>query len=679
MSSREQFVGRRAELARWKQLLETAEGQAILVVGQAGMGKTMLVNRMAHIATAHPTLQCGHVRYEIAPTDAPDGTMKLMMDHAFDAANVSAGSFDPTDQRMRQWRSLLGTLKLLPGLGSSAEAMAGLAASLKRDPERDARDQFLDRLRLISKRMPENGRALFVLDPDKHLPDKSADAWRLIVRALPHKIKLLFAQRPEDQLASNNDFLALQNVVRIPDKPLDALDENAVNDLVEMHAFEGVGTVQVLQDVAKRYNGHPYAVPAAFNLMRAGTAAQDLPMDPTPEAIPEVQWMTVCRHGEDAVRLFETYTVLEVAVPYDIVEAIAELTPVSRKSLVADSYLSGLMRREGKGHRIYHSLLSDYIMSQVESDGLNYHQRAVAVFRDRLTNVGEPDILAAERLPLHVLAAEGAVPFARCFVSECAPILRDSGSFDLHTVLARQAISDIWAMFEDTRSTEIRNFLIEQYSDLAVHTSQQMYRCIHPRRDLDLGDVMSAGFFGLVSAFDAFDRRDSVSFETFAERRIRKAIFNELKRMEWVPARVRSQAADVAIVRALLRDALDRDPIDADIRAVLGLSSKAYRRLMRDFATANLRSLDEEAGVSDTLSDPRQVDPSSRLIDEESWRLIMSVMSPDEHLIYALRYTADMTTTKIAATLKLSIGQVKRIHTSLLSRVRAVLKHRSEE
>ena len=123
------FVGRKDELDRFKQLLRDPAGQAVIVVGQAGMGKSWLLDRMAQLAEKHPDLKCGYVRYEVTPTDAADATMELMMDHAFDAARTQEGSFDKTDRRRKQWYALLKTV--VP----KGTEIAELLQSLRRDPQ----------------------------------------------------------------------------------------------------------------------------------------------------------------------------------------------------------------------------------------------------------------------------------------------------------------------------------------------------------------------------------------------------------------------------------------------------------------------------------------------------------------------------------------------------------------
>lgn len=75
MSDTQLFVGRQPELECFRSILQDPAGQVVLVTGQAGMGKTLLVNMMADLARGHPDLKCGAMRYEVTPTDSLDGLM----------------------------------------------------------------------------------------------------------------------------------------------------------------------------------------------------------------------------------------------------------------------------------------------------------------------------------------------------------------------------------------------------------------------------------------------------------------------------------------------------------------------------------------------------------------------------------------------------------------------------
>ena len=425
------FVGRRQELQRFDELLRSQSGQAIVVVGPRGMGKTLLVNRMAQCARDHPDLQCGAVRYEVTKTDTVDVTMSLMMDNAFEAAGVKEKSLDATPRNLHQWRALLNVLHI-----------GDLVMSLRRDPQRNTRDQFAERLDLISKRLPQNGRVIFIVDPEKYMQPGSADDWRLVVRDLPEKIVFLFAQRPDGVLITNSDFMALENIRQVPDEPLNVLDEQGVQDLINVRASDLPVPIGKLREALTRYNGHPYAISAAMDLIADGRPLVDLPPDPTPERIAEAQWQQVCvEHGTKAMELFRALSVLEVAVPDEVVEAVAGLETIERQRLLANNYIAGLLREEANGRRIYHSLLADHVLNCLpDNEAKAYHRRAVDLYRGRLTAEVRPDALAAMRLPEHVRRAEGAEAFVSAFVDECTRPLVTLGLLDSAEGMSKQAL-----------------------------------------------------------------------------------------------------------------------------------------------------------------------------------------------------------------------------------------------
>ena len=386
------------------------------------MGKTWLINKMAELAENHPNLTCGCVRYEVTPTDSVDSTMALMMDNAFDAAQVVEGSFDGTPRRLQQWKALLNIIKI-----------GDLVMSLRRDPAKNTREQFLERLQLISKRMPENGRAIFIIDPEKYMQKDSDQSWAIVVKQLPEKIKFLFAQRPEDILVESETFGALDNKERIPEETLDVLDKEAVEALLVRRVPDLEYDITQIRKVLSRYEGHPYALQGSLDLLKAGTKLEELPKDPT--GIAAAQWNELRKRGKDAIRLFKAYAILEVVVPDEVVRAVSEQDPDIIQSLLADNYLVGLLREEGYGRRIYHSILADYILEQIgEAEKKEYHSRAVQVYRKKLKEAADkqtaPDALSATRLPEHVLAVEGKKAFVHAFVNECTQPLVNLGFLD---------------------------------------------------------------------------------------------------------------------------------------------------------------------------------------------------------------------------------------------------------
>jgi len=431
MSEGKIFVGRKAELEQFTKALEDPQGQAILVAGQAGMGKTLLVNKMAELAENHPKLKCGWVRYEVTPTDSVDSTMALMMDNAFDAAQVTERSFNGTERRLEQWRSLLNVINI-----------GDLVMSLQRDPAKNTRDQFLERLRLVSGRMPENGRAIFIIDPEKYMQKESDYAWGLVISRLPAKVKFLFPQRLEDVLVCGEGLARCDNIVRIPEGELERFDEATIEELVTIQSEQTPELQEELRSGAKRSDKSPYAVTGTMELITdAGMKAEDLAQYLSQEEVAQAQWRGICSKGEDAKKLFEAYAILEVGVPGGVVGVVSGLSATTRKRLERDSYLQGLLREEGEGKRIYHAILADFILGQIgEVEKKQYHLRAMWIYRERLHKDIKPDGLAAMRLPEHVLAAEGGKSFVDAFVNECTPPLLNLGLLDAAINFSERAL-----------------------------------------------------------------------------------------------------------------------------------------------------------------------------------------------------------------------------------------------
>lgn len=435
MSAEKIFVGRNDELKQFKKVLERPRGEAVLVVGQAGMGKTWLVNEMAGIAESHPELKCGWVRYEVTKEDSVDSRLALMMADAFEAASNPGKFWGGDDRGKRQWLALFKASKAIPGVGNAIDAIRELASSLKFEPSKDTRQQFIEKMKLISGKMPENGRVIFIVDPEKYMQEKSDQSWAIIVRSLPEKIKLVFAQRPEDVLVESETFDELNNVERIPEKRLSVLEKKAVEELLGLRAGEVGHTVKQLDKVLGRYKGHPYALGAALDLVAAGTKLEELPRKPEPTKFAEVQWKKVCKSGDDAIKLFKAYAVLEVGVPDGVVEVVSGLDSDARQHLLADKYLGGLLREEGEGRRIYHAILADHILGQIgEDENKEYHKRAVEVYREKLSAAkkaqSKPDALAAMRLAEHVLASEGPEAFVYAVLNESGKLLKNLGLLD---------------------------------------------------------------------------------------------------------------------------------------------------------------------------------------------------------------------------------------------------------
>ena len=108
-------------------------------------------------------------------------------------------------------------------------------------------------------------------------------------------------------------------------------------------------------------------------------------------------------------------------------------------------------------------------------------------------------------------------------------------------------IEEIWVLYREEPTLDIRNFLVEKYFDLVRFTAERM--AMRLPAEVDTNDLMSAGSFGLMDAINAYDPDRNVKFETYCTQRIRGAIFDELRSMDWVPRLVRSRTAKFETTR----------------------------------------------------------------------------------------------------------------------------------
>ena len=437
------FVGRTAEREAFERVLASPEGQVVLVVGPAGMGKSSLLDQFVRDAESHPTLTCRAVERDVTPDDRAIYTIELLVSDAEAALNEGAGLVSVTPQGRRQLRAVFEAL--VP----KGDKLAKLRDSLRPERKPHVRDQFRALLRALSENMDESGRVVFVIDPNREMHRDSADTWRSVVEDLPPRIKFVFAQRPHDALVSNDDFAALPNLVRIPDDRLDVLSEAEVEELL-LAAAPGISQpIDVLRTAMARYGGYPFAIDAALRLIDDGLPIDELPDRPEPTRFAKAQWRRIgAEHGADAVRLFEALAVLEVPVPTDVIVPVAGLESAALTALFMRPFLDGLVNRDADAIAIYHDILAGHIRGKISADDAKaYHEAAITVYRDRLKPFRErqekPDDLAARRLAVHVRQAEGHPAFVAAFVDECTVALARLGLSETVVELTQEAMTRV--------------------------------------------------------------------------------------------------------------------------------------------------------------------------------------------------------------------------------------------
>ncbi len=254
------------------------------------------------------------------------------------------------------------------------------------------------------------------------------------------------------------------------------------------------------------------------------------------------------------------------------------------------------------------------------------------------------------------------------------------------TCLSEIPIEEIWSMYREEQTQDVRNFLIEKYHDLVRFTAERM--AMRLPSEVDTNDLMSAGAFGLMDAINAFDPGRNVKFETYCTQRIRGAIFDELRSMDWVPRLVRSRTSKFESTRKQIEMETGRAASDDEISERLQLSPEDYRKLKRDSRPVSQVSLNRKWFETDSSKDVREIDvvkdtrqenPLSAVQRQDLQSLLTKGLSRAERLIVILYYYEEMTMKEIGITLDLSESRVSQMHSSILARLKAQMQHRERE
>ena len=270
---------------------------------------------------------------------------------------------------------------------------------------------------------------------------------------------------------------------------------------------------------------------------------------------------------------------------------------------------------------------------------------------------------------------------------------RESGRRGRATIVPRAAtalddrpIQEIWVEYQATRPQGLRNYLMEKFLPLVRYNAERIYARLPD--EVDIEDLMSAGLFGLMDAIDAFDLDRNVKFETYCAPRIRGAILDELRAMDWVPRLVRSRSAKVESARQKFEMKNGRRPTDQELADFLQLVPEEFEKVKRDSSAVGTHSITRKFASSDGTRELREIDvvkdeagtsPLLEMQRRDLKEMITKGLSRAERLIVLLYYYEQMTMKEIGSTLDLSESRVSQMHSSILARLKAQMQHRTTE
>jgi RNA polymerase sigma factor for flagellar operon FliA len=240
-----------------------------------------------------------------------------------------------------------------------------------------------------------------------------------------------------------------------------------------------------------------------------------------------------------------------------------------------------------------------------------------------------------------------------------------------------------WLEYCQTKNPKIREDFIKQYAPLVKYVAGKV--AVGMPHTVEFDDLVGYGNFGLLDAIDKFDPHKGVKFKTYAVTRIRGAIFDELRSIDWVPRSVRQKMREIEEAVGSLEAQLGRSASDKEIAASLNMNEADYLKTVMKFSSTSILSLNDvwfskdendKCSIVDSIEAPASLNPDVIVEKEEIRRVIVEQINelPDkEKKILVLYYYEDLTLKEIGQVLDVTESRVSQLHTKAIMRLRSKL------
>lgn len=243
---------------------------------------------------------------------------------------------------------------------------------------------------------------------------------------------------------------------------------------------------------------------------------------------------------------------------------------------------------------------------------------------------------------------------------------------------------EVWEQYKESQDIDTREKLLSNYLPLVKNVAGRMAAGFP--KSVELNDLINTGVIGLIEAFNNFDPQRGVKFETFAVPRIRGAILDELRALDWVPRSTRAKARNIDKAVNKLENKLGRGPSAVELADTLEISMVDLFSAQKDVCFASLLSLDEMICREDdnrqvprieTIENKDSVDilEDMELSELKAFMMIsISALTEQERLVVSLYYYEELTLKEIGEIMLISESRVSQIHTRAVGRLRGLIR-----
>ena len=245
-------------------------------------------------------------------------------------------------------------------------------------------------------------------------------------------------------------------------------------------------------------------------------------------------------------------------------------------------------------------------------------------------------------------------------------------------------LRDLWRRYKATGDDKARERLVVAYSPLVKYVAGRMASGLPAH--VEESDLISYGLVGLISAIQRFEPERDIKFETYAITRIKGAIIDELRSLDWVPRSVRSRAREIEKANSKLEHQLQRAPTDEEMAAELGMEVDGFQEALLQISNSTVAALDElwtvsdssgdQVSLLDTIQDPDAPDPAQVMDATDMKDRVADAIArlPErEKLVVALYYYENLTLREIGEVLGVTESRVSQLHTKAVLRLRGRL------
>jgi RNA polymerase sigma factor for flagellar operon FliA len=246
-------------------------------------------------------------------------------------------------------------------------------------------------------------------------------------------------------------------------------------------------------------------------------------------------------------------------------------------------------------------------------------------------------------------------------------------------------LRDLWRRYKTGGDESARERLVVAYSPMVKFVAGRLGAGLPSH--VEDADLISYGLVGLIGAIERFEPERGIKFETFAMTRIRGAIIDELRSLDWVPRSVRSRAREIEAAQAKLEHELQRAPTEAELASKLNMTEEELQSALLEIANSSVYALDElwtvsdssgdQVSLLDTIADDSAADPQEALASTEVKDLLTEAIGglPErEQLVVALYYYENLTLREIGEVLGVTESRVSQLHTKAVMRLKSSLQ-----